>query len=46
MAASECGRNLVYYTFQNKKLKKQLQEMYEFLNEKNLAVGKIFQMHL
>ena len=46
MAASECGRNLVYYTFQNKKLKRELQEMYEFLNDKNLTVGKIFRLFL
>ncbi|GBN70196.1 Poly(ADP-ribose) glycohydrolase, partial [Araneus ventricosus] len=40
MAASHTGRDLLYFTFGNKHLKKELKEIYRFISEKNLFVGK------
>lgn len=44
MAASEAGRSLLYFTFGNKKLKTELENFYEFLNDKNLSVGDIWRL--
>lgn len=39
MAASQCGRNLVYFTFRDKTLVRQLSEVHDLLMDKKATVG-------
>ena len=45
MAAAECGRDVTYFTFGDKDLEKQLNEMYEFLCTRGATVGMSTNKH-
>lgn len=40
MAAAESGRDVVYFTFDDARLMNKIFEMYEFLKENKMTVGK------
>ena len=42
MAASVAGRQVAYFTFGDRKLAEDLQEMHAFLAERKIPVGKLF----
>ncbi|GFT97314.1 poly(ADP-ribose) glycohydrolase [Nephila pilipes] len=44
MAASQAGRDLVYFTFNSVHLKKELRDIYNLIIEKNLAVGDVWRI--
>ncbi|OCT72034.1 hypothetical protein XELAEV_180350182mg, partial [Xenopus laevis] len=44
LAAAEVGRDLVYFTFGDRELMKDIYLMYSFLTEKNKTVGDIYSM--
>ncbi|KAF8787778.1 Poly(ADP-ribose) glycohydrolase like protein [Argiope bruennichi] len=44
MAASHVGRDLLYFTFGNRQLKKELKKIYKFVAEKNLFVGDLWRI--
>jgi len=46
MAASECSRDLVYFTFRNNKLCIDVYKIYEFLIAKDLSVGDLWKVLL
>ncbi|GFX24064.1 poly(ADP-ribose) glycohydrolase [Trichonephila clavipes] len=44
MAASEAGRDLVYFTFNSMRLKKELRDIYNSLTKNNLVVGDVWRI--
>jgi poly(ADP-ribose) glycohydrolase len=42
MVASECGRGLVYFTFGDSSLKRDLENFYSFISERNFTVGQLY----
>ncbi len=44
MAASECGRDLYYFTFGDSSLKRDLESFYKFISGRNLTVGQIYKV--
>lgn len=44
MASCKCQRNLVFFTFNDERLRDQILEIYEFFIEKGMTVGQLFIM--
>ncbi|XP_042908512.1 poly(ADP-ribose) glycohydrolase isoform X2 [Parasteatoda tepidariorum] len=44
IAASEAGRDMVYFTFGNRTLKRELQDIYDLVTEKNINVGDMWKL--
>ncbi|XP_035220062.1 poly(ADP-ribose) glycohydrolase-like isoform X2 [Stegodyphus dumicola] len=44
MAASQAGRSMLYFTFGNENLKKELKNIYHFVKGKSLSVGDLWRL--